>query len=106
MSTLPLHQPITTQAPATHAKSSTRFIEPQTIYAQSVAAMTALFIVGIAVPTWVAMGDAGFAIGLALFSAFWGGPGFGVMAGGARVAMQEARLEAEQWCREGGDRED
>ena len=97
MSTLPITTatPIHT-APPTAIEAGTspvrRFAEPQTIYIQSVIAMTALFIVGIAVPTWIAMGDASFAIGLALFSAFWGGPGFGVMAGGAWIAMQEARL--------------
>ena len=55
------------------------------IYASSIAAVTILFLLGVAIPSAMVYGNAtGWALGA--FCAFWGGPGFGVMAGGARVS--------------------
>ena len=55
------------------------------IYASSIFAMSMLFLLGIAIPASMAYGSAT-GWGLGAFSAFWGGPSFGVMAASARVS--------------------
>lgn len=58
------------------------------IYTESILAMTLLFVVGVGVPTWIGYNSVSAGLALGLFSAFWGGPGFGVMAAGARMSLQ------------------
>lgn len=64
------------------------------IYVSSIAAVTALFMIGVAVPCGIAFGwPAG--IGLGAMCAFWGGPGFGVMVAGARSELQHEASQRE-----------
>ena len=60
---------------------------------------TLLFLLGVSLGTWAATGELVDGLGVGFFAAAWGGPGFGLMAGGAaytisqeRVARAEARL--------------
>ncbi len=73
--------------------NSTEAIDHRSIYISSVSAVTALFFFGVGLPCWYAF-DLAWGVGLGAMCAFWGGPGFGVMAAGARVSMYEERLEA------------
>jgi hypothetical protein len=57
----------------------------------SVVVCTVVFLLGVGVPTWLLMGRLADGLGLGLFAAFWGGPGFGVMAGGAVYALSQER---------------
>ena len=58
------------------------------IYAWSIFAVTMLFLLGVAIPAAIVYGNA-VGWGLGAFCAFWGGPGFGVMAASARLAVWE-----------------
>lgn len=66
------------------------------MYAESIVVMTLLFLVAVGVPTGIGFGslEAGFALGL--FCAVWGGPGFGVMAASARIALRDERCSDER----------
>lgn len=62
----------------------------QQIYVSSILCVTVLFFVAVTVPCALAFGwSAG--IGLGAMCAVWGGPGFGVMAAGARVELARER---------------
>ncbi len=84
-----------TAAPAVAVRAATVEEGPNYvgIYASSIFAMTLLFLVGVGVPVAMAYGNA---VGLATgaFCAFWGGVGFGVMAGGARVSTWHDKHDA------------
>lgn len=71
-------------------------IDLRGVYISSIAAMTALFFFGVGVPCWYAF-DLGWGLGLGGMAAFWGGPGFGVMAAGAHLALhQDRRVPADR----------
>ena len=94
----PTHGATTTARPSTadRINSGATPRDPkttQTIYVESIIAMTLLFIVGVGVPTWIGYGSLDAALALGLFSAFWGGPGFGAMAAGARLSMRDSAEE-------------
>lgn len=55
------------------------------IYASSIFAVTMVFLLGVGIPMAMVYGSAAGA-GVGAFSAFWGGPSFGVMAASARVS--------------------
>lgn len=56
----------------------------------SVLVTTLVMLFAVGVPMWLLTGQIWDGIGLGVFTAFWGGPGFGVMAAGARwTALQE-----------------
>jgi hypothetical protein len=57
----------------------------------SVVVCSIVFVLGVGVPTWLMLGRPADGLGLGLFAAFWGGPGFGVMAGGAVYALSQER---------------
>ena len=63
------------------------------IYISSVAAMSALFFLGVGLPCWWAF-DLRWGVGLGAMCAFWGGPGFGVMAAAARLELRHEREAA------------
>ncbi len=56
------------------------------MYTGAILAVSALFLFGVAIPTAMVYGNAA-GWGLGAFCAFWGGPGFGVMAASAMVSM-------------------
>lgn len=58
----------------------------------SVAACTVAFLVGVTLAVWVPTGDLVAALGLGLFASFWGGIGFGLMAGGAVYTLGQERV--------------
>jgi len=68
-------------------------IDRTRIYVSSVLWTTALFFFGVGVPCWIAA-DLAWGAGLGAMCAFWGGPGFGVMAAGARISAREEKLHA------------
>lgn len=59
--------------------------------AMSVAVCTFVITVGIALAVWVTRGELLQGLGLGLFCALWGGPGFGLMGGGAVHALSQER---------------
>ncbi len=60
------------------------------VYLSSIAWISILFAVGVGVPVSLVLDDWMGGMGLGFFTAFWGGPSFGVMLGSARVsAWQE-----------------
>ena len=63
------------------------------IYTSSILAVSLLFLLGVAVPAAMVYGNAT-GWGLGAFCAFWGGPGFGVMVGSARVSVWNEKHEA------------
>ncbi len=49
----------------------------------SVVIASLVFFLGVGLPMWWLTGEIWDGIGLGAFTAFWGGPGFGLMAAGA-----------------------
>lgn len=95
----PIHGASTTAQPSTadHISTGTTarpLKTTQTIYVESIIVMTLLFVVGVGLPTWIGYGSLDAALALGLFSAFWGGPGFGAMAAGARIALRDNTKQA------------
>ena len=60
----------------------------------SIAWTTLVMLVATGAPMWWLTGDIWNGIGLGAFCAFWGGPGFGTMAGGVIWTMRQERNEA------------
>jgi hypothetical protein len=56
-----------------------------------VAACTVVFLVAVTFAVWVPTGDLVEALGLGLFASFWGGIGFGLLAGGAVHTLGQER---------------
>ena len=61
------------------------------IYLSSILAVSFFFLVGVGVPLAFAMDSLQAGAALGLFTALWGGPSFGVMAGSARVSAWEEK---------------
>lgn len=62
----------------------------QSIITATILVSTILF-VSTSVLTWIIVGGVLNSLGVGLFCAFWGGPGFGVIAGGAAYSLAAAR---------------
>src|SRR5829696_8243784 len=58
-----------------------------------VVVMTAVFLATTTLLMWLASGNLSSSLALAGFSAVWGGPGFGIMAGAAMDALRRERDE-------------
>lgn len=71
---------------ASPAPSQSRYV------AVSVAVTFVLFLVGVGGGLWLYEGEFVFGFGVGLFTAFWGGPGFGVMAGMSLYNLKVERL--------------
>lgn len=56
-----------------------------------VAVVTLVMFIGVALGMWLLTGEPIDGLAVGAFTAFWGGPGFGVMAGSATFAVLEAR---------------
>lgn len=69
-------------------------INYRAIYVSSILAVSFLFFVGVGVPLSFELGLKG-GLGLGAFTAFWGGPSFGVMTGSARVSARMERADAD-----------
>jgi len=86
----PITRPTMTQpTAATSASARTaKATKPDyvSIYASSILAMTALFFLGVAVPSLMFFEGWKIGVGVGAMFAFWGGPSFGVMLGAARVS--------------------
>lgn len=80
-----------TSEPVVAADNDEPTINYRSIYVSSILAVSLVFLVGVGVPTAFALDSwsAGLAIGA--FTAFWGGPSFGVMTGSARVSAWHER---------------
>lgn len=72
--------------------ASTAHGEPnQVAYVIAAVAVTfLLFLVGVGGGVWATSGEMVSGMAVGLFTAFWGGPGFGIMAG---MALYNLRLE-------------
>ncbi|MPY93450.1 MAG: hypothetical protein GEV08_10405 [Acidimicrobiia bacterium] len=69
--------------------------DPAWMMGVGVAGATLVIIAAVVLGVWLSTGDLLESVGLGAFAAIWGGPGFGLMAGGAIYALQEDRLAAE-----------
>ncbi len=68
-------------------------LEPQfgrTVW-RSIVVASLVFFLGVGLPMWWFTGSVWDGIGLGAFTAFWGGPGFGLMAAGAIWAHRHER---------------
>lgn len=64
------------------------------IWIRTVILTTLAMIVGVGVPMWFLTGEIWDGIGLGLFTAVWGGPGFGTMLAGALWTLRLERAAA------------
>jgi len=64
--------------------------ETRSIYLSSIFWMTMLMLFGVGIPCWLAFGP-NWGLSLGAMSAFWAGPGYGVMLGASRVSLRQER---------------
>lgn len=66
------------------------------ILVRSIGLATIIMFVGVGVPMWLLTGQVWDGLGLGAFCAFWGGPGFGLMAGGAYWTAKMERFNGHE----------
>lgn len=81
----------TVAQPKVQTEAAAPKINFRAIYVSSILAVTALFLVGVGVPMAIFLDSMSGGFALGAFTAFWGGPSFGVMVGSARVAAFEEK---------------
>lgn len=73
------------------AESAAPTINYTSIYVSSVLAVSVFFFLGVGIPLAIALDSVSGGLALGAFTAFWGGPSFGVMTGSARVSAFQER---------------